>query len=120
MGEAKSRASMNFRKSKIGGFFKSSFFHIISDGNEMECLISQEDSNLDSAQANFSIASFISGKTTFYWRGSIYCKNPKTYVTHYTVVLNNNMLLYFYSVQTLKNIKLKKKKKSIILIFDRK
>ena len=87
----------------------------------MECLISQEDSNLESAQVNFSIASFISGKTTYYWRGSIYCKNPKTYVTHYTVVLNNNMLLCYYFVQMIKNIKLNKKKikKSVILIFDR-
>ena len=82
----------------------------------MECLISQEDSNLDSAQVNFSIASFISGKTTYYWRESIYCKNPKTYVTHYPVVLNNNMLLCYYSVHTLKN---KIGKKSVKLIFDR-
>ena len=106
----KAEGLYEFSKIENRRFFKSSFFHIISDGNEMECLISQEDSNLDSAQVNFSIASFISGKTTYYWRGSIYCKNPKTYVTHYTVVLNNNMLLCFYFVQNLKNIKLKKKK----------
>ena len=45
----------------------------------MACLISQEDSNLDSALVNFSIGSFIFDKTANNWVDSIYSKNSRIY-----------------------------------------
>ena len=62
-----------------------------NDGNELECLISQEYYILYHVFITFSIGSFISGKTADKWAVNIYSKNPKSYVTHYTVIHNNNM-----------------------------
>ena len=61
------------------------------EGNEIECLISQEDCVLEHVLINLSNGSSISVTTADKWAVCIFSKNPKTSVTHYTVVHNKNM-----------------------------
>ena len=59
----KAEGLYEFSKIENRRFGKTLLFHITCEGEEMECLISQEDYVLEHARCNFSNGSLISDKS---------------------------------------------------------